>query len=303
MKILAIYYTQSGQLGEIVNNFVKPLEGADLDVIRFKPKNDYPFPWNDKDFYNEMPDSVQEVPVELEEIHFKHSKYDLIIFGYQPWFLSPSIPATSLLKNDDFKKLLKNTPVVTVIGARNMWLNAQESVKQMIFDAGGQLVGNVPLVDRTTNLVSAMTIVHWMRTGKKTRKYGFFPLPGVSEEDIKGVSKIGQLLNDSLKKSALDTFQKSVVEAGAVNINPNILFIEERAKKIFVVWANLIRKKEQNNGNKTFWTQFFRFYLLTALFVVSPILLTVYNVVFRPFTRASLKKKKEYFYSTELKNK
>ena len=61
-------------------------------------------------------------------------KYDLIIFGYQPWFLSPSLPATALLKNETFKKIMKNSPIVTVIGARNMWLNSQESVKQLIKD-------------------------------------------------------------------------------------------------------------------------------------------------------------------------
>lgn len=303
MKILAIYYTQSGQLAEIVKNFLAPIREADIDFVQFKPKKDFPFPWTDEVFYDTMPECVQEIPVELGEMNFKYDKYDLIVFGYQPWFLSPSIPATSLLKSEEFKKLVKDTPVVTVIGSRNMWLNSQESVKQMLQDAGGKLVGNVPLIDRTTNLVSAVTIVHWMLTGNKTRKYGFFPLPGVSDEDIKGVSKIGEILNGSLQKNNLESFQKEVVKAGAVNINPNILFIEERAKKLFVIWANLIKKKEQKKGNRSFWVKFFKLYLLIALFGVSPILLTVYNILVRPFTGASLKKKKEYFYSTELKSK
>ena len=29
----------------------------------------------------------------------KAVKYDLVILGYQPWFLSPSIPTTSLLED------------------------------------------------------------------------------------------------------------------------------------------------------------------------------------------------------------
>lgn len=303
MKILAIYYTQSGQLADIVKNFVAPIQNAEVELIQFKPKKDFPFPWTDEVFYDTMPECVQETPVELEEIDYKQEKYDLIIFGYQPWFLSPSIPATSLLKNDKFKRLVKDTPVITVIGSRNMWLNSQESIKQMLLDAGGKLVGNVPLIDRTTNLVSAVTIVHWMLTGNKTRKFGFFPLPGVSDEDIKGVGRIGEILNNSLKENNLETFQNNVVAGGAVNINPNILFIEERAKKLFVIWAKLIKKKEQKNGNRSFWVKFFKIYLLIALFVVSPILLTVYNILVRPFTGSSLKKKKEYFYSTELKSK
>jgi len=303
MKILAIYYTQSGQLAEIVKNFVAPIQDAEIEFIQFKPKKDFPFPWTNDVFYNTMPECVQEIPVDLEEIPFKHQKYDLIIFGYQPWFLSPSIPATSLLKSVEFKRIVKDTPVVTIIGSRNMWLNSQESVKKMLHDAGGKLLGNVPLIDKTTNLISAVTIVHWMLTGNKTRKYGFLPLPGVSEEDIKGVANVGAILNNSIKQNRLDEFQKEVVNAGALTINPNLLFIEERAKKIFEIWAAQIIKKEQTKGTRVFWVKFFKVYLLIALFGISPILLTVYNLLVRPFTRKSLNKKKEYFYGIELKIK
>jgi hypothetical protein len=300
MKILAIFYTQSGQLGEIVKNFIAPLENCDIDLIQYNTKKDFPFPWTDKVFYNQMPESVLEIPFELEEINYKYEKYDLIILGYQPWFLSPSIPTTSLLKNEKFKKILLDTPVITIIGARNMWLNSQESVKSMIKSGGGNLIGNVPLIDRTTNLISAITIVHWLKTGKKTRKFGFFPLPGISDRDIKGVNKPGQILNTCLIESKLDNFQQEIVKLGLITINPNILFIEERAKKIFLLWANMISKKQLKNANKTFWTQFFRFYLLFALFIISPILLIVFNVLIRPLSRVSFHKKKQYFCGTEL---
>ena len=301
MKILAIYYTQSGQLADIVHSFLSPLNQTEIEYIQFKPKVDFPFPWTDRVFYETMPETVAEIPVELEELSFQHKEYDLIIFGYQPWFLSPSLPATSLLKNIEFKNLLKNTPVITVIGARNMWLNAQESVKKLIKDAGGDLKGNVPLIDKHPNALSAMSIVHWMMTGKKTRKYGIFPLPGVSDEDIKGASKFGEILNQSIKENALDTFQSNIVLAGAVNINTNILFIESKAKKIFRIWTGIIKRKEQQ-GKRSFWVRFFRIYLLIALFVVSPILLIFYNLLIFPFKTKSIKKEKEYFYNTELKN-
>lgn len=299
MKILAVYYTQSGQLAEIINNFISPLEGEDIDVISFVPKNNFPFPWTNQTFFDTMPESVLEIPVEIEEIQFKHSSYDLVIFGYQPWFLSPSIPAMSFLKSDVFKNLIKNTPVITVIGSRNMWIGAQESVKKMIYDSGGKLIGNIPLIDKTTNLVSAVTIIHWMFTGKKTRKFGFLPLPGISESDIKGVNKTGQILNSCIKNNCLNYFQNEALKAGLVKIDPNLLFIEERAKKIFLIWAKLIKKKEQEKGKRTFWIQLFKYYLLVALFVVSPVFLIIYNIFVRPFTRASFEQKKKYFSSTE----
>jgi hypothetical protein len=302
MKILAVYYSQSGQLAEIIHNFISPIEEAEIDLIAFTPKNNFPFPWTDQAFYDAMPESVLEIPVEIKEIALKYSKYDLIIFGYQPWFLSPSIPAMSFLKSDIFKNIVKNTPVITIIGARNMWIRAQESVKKMIYEAGGVLVGNIPLIDKTTNLVSAVTIVHWMLTGKKTRKFGILPLPGVSESDIKGVCETGSLLNKCIKNNQLDRFQNEAQKAGLIKINPSLLFIEERAKKIFLIWANLVKNKGRKKEDRAFWLRLFKYYLLTALFVVSPIFLIIYNIFVRPFTRASFEQKKEYFSSTEYNN-
>jgi hypothetical protein len=302
MKILAIYYSQSGQLNEIIKNFVSPIQDAEIDFVQYRPKIDFPFPWTSEVFYNAMPESVMEVPVELEEISYKEEKYDLIIIGYQPWFLSPSIPTTSLLKDEKFIKIMKNTPIITVIGSRNMWLNAQEGVKKMIQDAGGKLVGNVPLIDKNPNLISAVSIVHWMLTGKKERKFGIFPTPGISQEDIENVSEYGKMLNNALKRNELENFQTEFRAAGGVNINTNILFIEGKAKRIFRIWASLIKRNELK-GKRKRWVKFFKNYLLIALFGVSPILLTFYNILIRPFTGRSIKQKKEYFYSTELKNK
>ena len=79
-----------------------------------------------------------------------------------------------------------------------MWLNSQESVKQLIKDADGVLVGNIPFIDRNPNLLSAVSILHWMLTGKKEKKYGIFPLPGISERDILEASLFGNIIQKSL---------------------------------------------------------------------------------------------------------
>ncbi|ULT44347.1 hypothetical protein KRR40_13935 [Niabella defluvii] len=49
--------------------------------------------------------------------------------GWQPWNLSPSIPFNSILQDEKFKNLIKGTPVITISGCRNMWINAQEKKK------------------------------------------------------------------------------------------------------------------------------------------------------------------------------
>ncbi len=294
-KILCINYSQSGQLHDIIKNFISPLEEVQIDRVKITIKDRFQFPWKVNNFYDAMPETVLEEPIQLEPISYQEEKYDLIILGYQPWFLSPSMPTSTLLQDSEFKKRLKDTPVITIIGARNMWLNAHQSVTDRISDAGGQMIGNIALIDRSPNHASAVSITHWMLTGEKTKKWGVFPLPGVSDEDIKDVSKFGEILNTSLKNKSFEETQFELIEKGAVRINSNILFIEGKAKKIFMIWANLIKKKEAQGKNRNFWIKFFRIYLNVALFGVAPILLFFDILLIRPFKGKAIKAKKNYY--------
>src|SRR4051812_42548443 len=129
-KVLAIYYSQSGQLGEIIDNLTRPLElaGATVEKVQVQPSTKYPFPWKGDSFFAVMPDCVHQVPTELAPITLKESKYDLVILGYQAWFLSPSIPVNSILHHPIVRSAIKDTPVVTITGARNMWITAFEKL-------------------------------------------------------------------------------------------------------------------------------------------------------------------------------
>lgn len=301
-KILTIHYSQSGQLTEIVDQFCSGIENVAFEHVRISPKYPFTFPWTNNVFFDIMPDTVLENAIELAPFSLQENTYDLIILAYQPWFLSPSMPITALLKQESFQKMIKDTPIVTLIGSRNMWLNSQESIKKLILDAGGNLVGNVPLIDRNPNLLSVISILHWMQTGSKTKKWGIFPKPGVSDEDIAGIKKFGQLVNSDLQSNDFSNYQAKVVENGGVTIPTNILFIEGKAKRIFRIWANLIQKKTAAGGNRKFWVNFFKYYLLFALFIVSPILLLIYFVLIYPFTIAKVKAKKSYYQGVTFHN-
>lgn len=300
-NILVVNYSQTGQLNDILDNFTQPLKQHNIEVVRVIPNEKFPFPWSGKAFFDAMPETVLEKPIELAPIVFNRNNYDLIVFGYQPWFLSPSLPATSLLKNEKFLNIIKGTPVITVIGARNMWLNAQESVKTMIHESGGQLIANVPLIDRDNNLISALTIMHWMFGGKKTKKWGILPKPGILEEDISSANEFGEIVNTALKNNDYDSLQNKILELGRIDIKTNILFIEQRAKKLFRVWANLILSKGTTPKKRMFWVSFFKYYLIFALFIVSPIVLLLFNILIKPFIMSNLQRKKDYFCSVKLK--
>ncbi len=297
--ILVINYSQSGQLDQILKNFLEPLkhnEHLEVEHVHVHPRRPFPFPWTGDAFWGAMPGCVLEDGMDIAPINLKRDDYDLIIFGYQVWFLSVSLPSMAILKNSGFKKVIKDTPVVTVIGARNMWLNAHERAKHHIAEAGGRLVANIPLIDRNTNLISVITIFYWMLSGKKERMWGIFPYPGVHSKDIEEAKRPGELVFQSLSNNDYNQLQQDIHNLGQINISSSILFMELRIKKIFLLWAQLIRRKGTTEKKFKFWTHLFKYYLLIALFLVSPIVLTVYNLLVLPFTLASVKSKKMYFY-------
>lgn len=292
-NILVLYYTQSGQLSEIVDSVIAPFveAGETIEKKLIRPKKDFPFPWTSDIFFNAMPESVLGITVELEEFSFERSDYDLIIFAYQPWFLSPSIPSNSILQHPSVKKIMHNKPVITLIGARNMWLNSQEKVKTLLKEANAILVGNIALVDKNNNHLSAVSILYWMLSGKKEKYLSIFPKPGVSDTDINKGSVFGRTVLYFLNKESWIGLQDTLILQNAVEVKSNLMFIEQRAKKLFSIWANLIISKT----NRKPWVTAYKYYLLIALFIVAPIVIIVNEILFKPFLKKQINKKKQYY--------
>src|SRR5476651_239010 len=292
-KVLAIYYSQSGQLGEIIGNMAAPLidAGVSVELVRVKPLKDFTFPWTGDSFFSVMPDCQLDVPVELEPFTLKDAKYDLVILGYQAWFLSPSIPFNSLMNSPVLKAVLKDTPVITATGARNMWLSAFVRVKKLIRAAEANHVGNIALVDTHPNPVSFVTIFHWMLHGKKDRYLNIFPPPGVPAADIAHTKVFGESVLTHLQANDWEGLQDDLNKDKAVVLNYNLMVIESTASKIFRVWANFIAKRK----NKLPWIRAFKYYLLIAFFVGAPILITLDAIFFRFFTPKRIRAKKQYY--------
>jgi hypothetical protein len=292
-KVLVIYYSQSGQLGDIINSLSGPLAeaGNTVETIRVQPLKAYPFPWSGKSFFAVMPDCVLGVPTELRPIQLKETAYDFIVFGYQAWFLSPSIPSNSILNHPSIKAVLKNTPVVTITGARNMWISAMERIRKMLKETGARHVGNIVLVDKHANFVSFVTILYWMFTGKRDRYLNIFPKPGVSDADIDNCKVFGGVLEKYLGKGNYDGMQEELVEQKAVVVKYNLMFIESKAKRIFGLWANFIVKRKK----RTAWLVAFKYYLIIALFIAAPVILTVDAIFFKPFLSRRIKRQKQYY--------
>jgi len=289
-KVLILYFSQSGQLGEILSKFSEPLKQAGhlVEEVRVSPAEPYPFPWTGNSFFSVMPDCVLGNPTQLKEFQLQQQSYDLVILGYQAWFLSPSLPSQSILDSVQVKQILSDTPVIAITGARNMWISAMERIKYSLKNAGARLVGHVALVDKHPNAISFVTIFYWMMTGKRDRFLNIFPKPGVAENDIDMTSLYGALVAQRLINGQWDGLQEELVEKKAVEVKYSLMFIESKARKIFRLWANFISKRK----NKDPWLQVFKYYIIIALFFAAPIILLVDAILFRPFLQQRIKKQK-----------
>ena len=300
-NILVIYYSQTGQLEDIAKNIAHPFENsADYNVIYYniRLKKDFPFPWPSDVFFNTFPESYLQIPSEIyppsDEV--LNTKFDLILFAYQVWYLTPSIPIISFLKSGFAEQIMKDTPIVTISGTRNMWMLSQEKLKVYLKNLNANLIGNIALVDRHDNYTSVLTILRWMTTGQK-EKSGMLPSAGVSDEEINGAGKYGEIIKRYLDKGDFANLQPDLVKNGAVEIRPFLVRVEKVGNKIFTVWSNLIIKKKEK---RPLLIKFFKVYLMTAIWVISPIVL-VPHILLTPILWFKRKKQREYLQGINLK--
>lgn len=272
-RVLVLYYTQSGQLLDILKNVVKDLEGnAEIVYAAIEPEKPFPFPWKKASvFFDAMPETVKRTPGPVkplpQELFNQH--FDLVIFGYQPWFLHPSQPITAFMQSDN-ARIFKGRKVLTVIGCRNMWLNAQEFIKQDLIAAGGELAGNIVLTDSYPNLVSTLSIIRWAFSGQKERSR-FLPPAGVQDKEINGATRFGAPILDFLTGKNTD-LNGALLAKGAVALLPGLVLLEKRGVKNFRYWAGYISEKggPGDPARKPRVMQF-KNLLLVAIFILSPI--------------------------------
>jgi len=238
-KILAVYYSQSGQAINILENILKPII-SDINIsisyLKIEPEPEFPFPWTSDEFFNSFPESVGSIPCKLKPFKIDlNENFDLILIAGQVWYLSPSIPINSFLKSPEAAILLNNKPVITIWGTRNMWAGAQETVKKQLTVIKANLVGNIVLIDKHNNLTSVLTIIRWLLHGQK-EKSRFLPAAGVSETEIQQAEKFGVPILKSIQTSNFEILQPELLKINAVEINYPILKLEQNGARISKIW-------------------------------------------------------------------
>ena len=279
-RVLVVYYTQSGQLKEIIDSVLSPLTEVTIDFLPIDTAEPFPFPWTDKAFFGAFPESYLQIPQSLKPFHLAHTDYDLVILGYQVWYLSPSIPFNSFLQSEAGKQLLQGKPVVTISGTRNMWVMAHQKVKKLLTGCGAQLVGNIALTDRHHNHISVITIVQWLFSGDKNKRYlGVFPKAGVADKDIQGASVYGTLIAPHLQTGDYTGLQQAIVAHGGVHYKRFLLSAEKKGNRLFGIWAKMI----YGSKKRKFLLKCFRIYLYIAIWALMPIVWLLYWLTYPLF--------------------
>ncbi len=271
MKIVVFYYTQSGQALEVARSIV----GSMKDQVVYKqiiPEENYPFPWDKNDFFGVFPESRLGmppsgiVPIDFADI----DDADVVMIVGQPWFLSPSLPLQSFFQDKRVREYLHGRNVVFVTVCRNMWLMTIRQIKGYLEEIHSKLVGHIVLQDGSCNLVSGITVVRWLMFGKKKASF-LLPSAGVSDAEIQDSSRFGEIISDAVKQKDLSQMQSQLLNAGAIEYKPSVLFLEKIGHRMFGLWAKFIRMKgDYGNPHRLFRQNLFFYYLLIVLFLLSP---------------------------------
>lgn len=201
-RVLVLYYSQTGQTERVLEIVSDELRRArhQVEMVRLNPVEDFRFPWSPFALLGLMIRTYAgaKLSVALEELpsHIRTGRYDLAVIGYQPWFLTPSVPVRSFL-DGPAGELLRGRHVVSVITCRSLWKRAYRTFAQKVEDRGATVVDSLVVEDPARQPMNMVTTVFHLLTGQ-TLDRGFlkrvFPPVGIGEGGLGQARQFGERL-------------------------------------------------------------------------------------------------------------
>ena len=154
-------------------------------------------------------------------------------------YVEDVVAAALFLASPEAARLFKDTPVVTLIGCRNMWLMAQEKVKAKLTELGARLVDNIALTDACGTAASFLATPLWMFTGRQ-KPYAWVPRAGIEEREIDAASRFGEAMAQRLTCDALPVREPMLKGLGAVRVDEKLIGSEKIGNRSFQLWSRLL---------------------------------------------------------------
>lgn len=268
IKVLLLQYSLSGETAIATDEFLQGFQsyydddGMQKDVkitkqlIQIQPS--FKFPWTFWNFFDIMPETIlfstttnptaaataaatnfqQRFSVALSNPSFsmdlpeekKEKEFDLLVLGWQTWYLSPSLPIQVALQDSKIQKLINKCKSIVLIGThRNMWHHASTTLLDSIQN---DTTNNVPVVIGQINFVqssSFLTSVHETLQRQLQGKSNVAATSAKKQAKEEG-QKFAQYFNDQQNqqtKSSLTISSTSSMYHGGTLWNPTLAFCEE----------------------------------------------------------------------------
>lgn len=265
-KALIIGYSQCGQTKKALEDFSSELEKThEINNLEISPKIPYDFPWKMTKFFRAFPRCVKEDSPEINELspELLKGEYDMIVIGYQIWFLSPSLPILSLMHDQSFKALVKNRDIVSIVTSRNMWISGVDIINKKLKTLGAKTINNLVLCDTAPAWATFITTPRWMLTGKK-EAFSFFPEAGIAKDEFKRAPLFASLLVRNAPEAELLNCSHHQTQGNIV--------MEKIGRKFFECWAALIYSLTHSDGLfRDFLLVLFRINLIILILTLLPL--------------------------------
>jgi hypothetical protein len=274
-KVLAVHFSQTGQAAALLENIVQPLreqQDVVLSHVTLEAAPPYPFPWPFWRFLDTFPETVHLDPPPLASLPLAGDEnFDLIILAYPVWFLSPPPPLTAFLRHPVARAVLRGRAVVTATACRNMWVMAQETVKQLLHEAGARHLDHVALVDRGHALATFITTPRWVLTGRRDAFWGL-PAAGVAEADLRAASRFGVALLQGLRRDDEKREAPLLTGLGACKVDTALVASERIGIRSFRLWGRALRALGRPGAPaRRALLVFYMLFLVTVIVTVVPI--------------------------------
>jgi hypothetical protein len=299
-RVLFVSYSQTGQLAAVMRSVAAPLVASPMIEVVFEtlePVAPYPFPWPFLEFFDTFPETVHGMPRPLKPLRISLEKpFDLVVLAYQVWFLSPSQPMAAFLQSPEAAQLLDGKSVITLIACRNMWLMAQENVKQRLRSLGAHLIDNAVLTDRAHSAATFISTPMWMLTGRRGPFLsGLVPAAGIDAADIAAARRFGDAIAAGLPGLGEAPYRALLQGLGAVRIDERLIAAEAIGYRSFRIWGRLLLAL----GRKSFALRrvvlcVYIAFLATMILTVAPLTALVKRLV-APWTRERTARQRAYF--------
>lgn len=241
MRILALHCTNTRQTTRALDALLADVEARDdTEVVHWALSDGvtYPFPWGFAHFFSLMPACVRGRTAPLQPPPPEVTgPFDLVVLAWPVWFLSPALPVAAFLASDHAARLLRDTPVISLVTCRNMAFNAALEVHARIRALGGRLLDVVQLMDRAPPWTTFITTPVWLLTGRK--QIGNLPEAGIQPADFDGLAPLARRLADGVERGVLD--EPLFAGCAPIALQARYLFPELVLKRVvFRPWALLI---------------------------------------------------------------